>query len=527
MDVSPAAASQLRRLIQEKARRQRESLRLFEPLPSQQRFLKSQAHERLARGSNQSGKTLTAGFEVARAVTGNDPKYPSRGICFCVAKDGGRIGDVVWRTLARPGAFKVIKDPISGQYRAFRPFDPADLLVEHLAQPAEPMIPPRYIKDIGWTDKKSSCPSVVILHSGWEIHFFSSLGKPPQGSKIDLGWFDEEIFDSDWYPEVSARLMARKGRFIWSATPQAGTEQLYRLHEIAEEEYGKPHPRIEEFLMLLEENPHIGQDEKQIFASKMTDEEYRIRVRGEFALLAFKVFPEFEKDMYEVDPFTIPPTWTRYKITDPGRQVCAVLFAAVPPDEDAVYLYDELYLKNCSADMYGREVAVKTRNQQFWAFVIDHQGGRHTEAGSGRTIEDQYSEALRRYKIACETSGCAFTWGSPDKKAGVEAVRDWLRIRGSGKPKLRILRDRLPNFCREMKHFRYKKTKEGPNDDPVDRGDVHLMACARYLALYGPRYHKMPVGKRGATGALAAYQAKQKKKDKTRSINLGPSERAG
>lgn len=873
----------------------------------QAKFLLSNAPERLLRGSNQSGKTLTAAVSVARAVTGLDKRFPPKGIFFCVAKDGGRIGDVVWRALGREGAFHIIRDGNTGAWRGYRPWCDEDRARVDQRIPAPPLIPPRMVKKTAWASKAESEPTIVLLHNGWEIHFFSSLGKPPQGSKVDgclaawstvydpvrkqyrridtidstfhvlsyddgkevilpaskpfikgfgeivraelsngnvihvtrehefmardghmvtaerawldqtplvcrdtsefaagathvermperfrrlslfeqsfslrtaspiphrawrgvfaptngedcgiacalhgtgtnrdcpadcclsahlrgepflrleedglafppfsegalehshgylpgdvlvatpvysrhrlrdfavslagderqtgaflpqenpapgqslssqregdgqsrqsssadqrtfdeslprprsaavvrrergersqphpasaedtgslFGsgasaspgfdsqrhteaatlqrlatgetgngagesispcvyvskleavchgpiwdisvpkthnylyggtissncWFDEEIKDRDWYPEMMARIMTRGGRFVWSATPQAGTEQLYKLHERAEMEAFKKAPKIEEFLLLLDENPHVAEESKRDFAARLSEDEYRVRYEGEFVYLSFKVFPEFKVDLYASEPFSIPPSWTRYMIVDPGRQVCACLFMAVPPPEegDHVYLYDELYLKHCSAELFAKSVAEKVAEQTFQAFIIDHRGGRQTDAGSGRTIEDQYSDALGRKKVKSVATGTGFIWGSDDKKAGVEACRDWMRIRDDGTAKLRLFQDRVPNFLAEIKRFRYKKDPEGRvTDEPEDRGEVHAMACFRYAALYKPSYVKPKLGTRAVSGAYAAYQKLKKSLQKIgESINLGPTPR--
>src|SRR6185369_14786047 len=151
---------------------------------------------------NRSGKTLTGAVEVARAVLGLDPygKYPVRdGVGYCIGKDQGHIGRVVYKKLFRAGAFRIIRDEQTKAWRAYRPWE--DSARKEESKPAPPLIPPRMILEIGWEDKKAEVPNVVRLVTGWELHFFSSLGKPQKGSAINLFWMDEEIVDPSWYPE--------------------------------------------------------------------------------------------------------------------------------------------------------------------------------------------------------------------------------------------------------------------------------------------------------------------------------------
>jgi hypothetical protein len=464
---------------------------------------------------------------VSRAVTGQDPwnKYPKEaGRCFLVGKDGKHVSQVMWRKLSRAGAFWIIRDPATGLWRAFRPLDPWDQQNKDKAKPAPPLIPRRFIRSIAWENKKEGLPSVVTFHNGWELNCYSSLGKPPHGSDIDICWMDEEIVDPEWYPEMSARLLDRGGVLIWGATPQAGTEQLFALHERAQEEYGKDKPAVTEHVMLLRDNPHVSEENKREFAAKLSEQDYEVRVEGNFALLSFKVFPEFDLTSHATPWFEIPTEWTHYAVVDPGRQVCAVLFAAVPPSGEHVYIYDELYLRNCDAELFGQEMSHKAAGKRFHAFVIDHQGGRMHEAGAGLTVEVQYSTALKKYKVSSHATGYHFAWGSADVKAGLEACRGLLRRAKDGKPKLLLLMDKCPNFFWEIKHYRFKRIKGQVTDEPEQRGRVHLMACLRYLACHPPRYVKPPAGKGREQGAIAAFRAKQKRareRDGPKPVRLG------
>lgn len=515
----------LRNIIGEFARRRTESLRLYEPLPSQERFHRSLFQERLLRGSNRGGKTLPAAVEVARAVTGQDPhgKYPrTGGLCVCVGKDGNHCADPMWRKLARSGAFRIIRDLRTGLWRAFHAYDPSDLARVAEAKPAPPLIPQRFIKSIAWNNKKLSQPEKVTLHTGWEIMFRSSEGKPPQGIQADLVWFDEEIIDPDWYPELSGRIVENKGRFIWSATPQAGTEHLFNLHKRAQE----GDRLVEEVLVLLAENKHIDDQAKLDFASKLSPEERRVRIDGDFAIIGHLVYPEYSPLVHNCDWFRIPDNWTRLLAIDPGRQICAVLFAAVPPNGNHVYFYDELYIRQCTAEILGERLKEKCGDHRFHVFLIDGHASRVGEMGSGVTVEQRYIDELKKHRIRSEHGYC-FTWGCDEPKAGELAFRSWLQIRPDGSTKLRVLRGACPEFENEIGRYHYQKIRGLLTDKPLKKYD-HLMDCARYIAAYDPKYVKPKVGKKRLSGAVLALRAKKERqawKDREggrRHIRFGP-----
>jgi hypothetical protein len=525
--LSFADTARFMRVAAELVNRQCEALKLYEPLPIIDRFHACDKDERLLRGSNRAGKTLGAAVEMARAVTGQDPygKYPKTGgKAFLIGLDEQHLGDVMYAKLFRAQAFKMIRDEETGLWRTFH--QAADGHRAAQAKWAPPLIPQRYIKEISWKDKKRFVPGVIRLTTGWEMYFFSSKGAPPQGSDIDLCWPDEEIENEAWYPEMAARLVDRKGKFYWSATPQIASQQLYDLHV----RFEAGDPNIGEFIALLEDNPHIGQTEKDKLYSKYTsDEERRVRIKGEFALSGFKVYPEYSKAIHGLDwDGPIPADWTRYMVVDPGRQVCAVLFGAVPPPGhalgDVIVLYDELYIKQCDAAKFGVLVKEKSEGVAYEAFLIDSHASRITEMGSGLNVEVQYSQALHKSGVKCRRTGCGFTWGADDPKAGQLAVHAWLRIREDGTTKLRVLRGRLPQFEWEVERYHFRRINKLVSDEAEKKHD-HLMDDLRYLAMYMPSWVKPPRVKAPDGYAVKAMKAKaQKRRKKIGSdfVRLGP-----
>lgn len=512
--ASQYRAELVRQAIVEMAKRKVEGLTLYEPLVIQNLFHACAASTRLIRSGNRGGKTLAAAAEVARAVTGQDPyrKYPvNNGRWFCVGKNYEHVGAVMWRKLGRAGAYKIIRDESTGLWRAHRPWNEYDAAYREKVKEAPPLIPPRMVVDIAWESKKESIPAMVKIANGWEMSFYSSEGKPPHGSDIDGWWFDEEIVDEDWYPEMTARTLDRSGKGIWSATPQAGTDQFYQLHEEAERDLGKPSALVVEFTTHLADNPHIRAEDKRRFADSLSPEEALVRIEGEFSLKRKRVYPEFSKITHGVAWFEIPLDWTRYMVVDPGRQVCAVLFAAVPPpdDGDFVYLYDELYITNADAEQFGRRASEKVAQQPMYEFIIDHKGGQISEMGSGVTVEQRYINALRKHKVKSIVTGYGFTWGASNIESGVEAVRSWLMVRPDGTAKVRIIVERCPNLCWEMERYRYREVNGILTDKTQETGRVHQCANFRYLAMRNPQYVRHGVTKARPSPAVLALQHKK------------------
>lgn len=182
---------ELRRVIAELALRKIEGLRLYRPMPFQEAFHASYAPERIIRGSNRSGKTVGAAAEVARALTGTDPfiKYPlNDGICYVVGKQGKEVSQVLFPLLFRPGAFLMIRDLYTKDWRTYDPTNPDDIARKKETKKAPSFVPKRMVTSIAWEDKKRDLPAMITLSTGWRVYFYSSEGKPTQGTAIDLVW---------------------------------------------------------------------------------------------------------------------------------------------------------------------------------------------------------------------------------------------------------------------------------------------------------------------------------------------------
>jgi hypothetical protein len=427
---------------------------------------------------------------MARAFVGKDPfeKYPARaGMYFVFGIDAKHIGSVIYKKLFRAGAFKMVRDPKSMLWRSFNPVTDVALIKE--AKPAPPLIPPRFIDWVVWDQKRAGIPATVVLKNGTEIHFFSINAEMPRGQDIDGAWIDEEAVKSGIVAEIMARLVDRGGRLLWSATPQSGGDQLFDLMEAAGNE------DVDLFHAHILDNPHIAEEEKDIFYRNLSEDERRVRWHGEPMLSGFTVYPEFSRVVHsfpEGRSWQVPDDWARYISVDPGRQVCAILFLAVPPPwvGQFVVIHDELYLEKCDAEMFGKELGLKSKHGvTYEAAFIDGNQCRVSDMGGGRSIEDQYREAMFKHGVRVRTGG--FTWGADDLAPGIEKVRTWLRVGSNGTPYCRIIIENCPWLCREMLKYRYAKDPKTGMPSPagkVVKKNDHLVDNFRYFAMADPRW---------------------------------------
>jgi hypothetical protein len=497
------------------------------------------ASERIVLGGNRSGKSLSTFVEDARAVTGQDPygKYPQEGgNLVIVGRNWPHIGLVCYPMLFRAGAFKIIRDGESGEWRAFDPVRDSERAKE--AKPAPPLVPPRFVSEVSWVLKNAGYCQRVVLTTGWTIHFFSSEGEPPQGFPADLVHLDEDVSNPSWVGEMQARLSDRKGRMLWSAMPHSKNDALLGLCERADKELedGVENPIIRKFTFRFLDNAHIDPAEKEKNVARWSAlgvDELRMRAEGEFTQDSILMYPSFNPTVHmfprEALPAgTVPAEWTRYVSIDPGHTVMACLFAAVPPDEKMILVYDELYIRNANALIWGEEFARKAQEQHFYAMIMDMHGGTLRDLGSGRLPCDLYAEQLRERGIKAQMTGHQFIPGSDDIGARTALVRQMLHIRGDGSTRLKFLESGTPELIREIKRYKKKvlQSNSGPfiTDMPNTRGEVHAVQCLEYLCAYEPKYHQPPL-RPGPEPWYVKWRADRKKRqgdDGSGYVVLGP-----
>ena len=487
--------------------RRLEALRLYIPMPKQEDFHKCMSSERLVIGGNRSGKSACSFVEDARAATGQDPhgKYPKEGgNLVIIGKNWQHIGMVVYPMLFKAGAFRIIKDEDTGQWRAFNPG--SDAARQKDSKPAPPLIPPRLIKDMSWVQKNAGYLNKAELNNGWTIYCFSSEGEPPQGFQADLVHIDEDINNERWVGEMQARLSDRKGRFVWSAMPWSKNDALLGLCERADkaEELGQETPIIKKFVLRFLDNDHIDPEEKKKNIERWSAlgmDELRMRAEGEFTTESTLMYPTFNASVHmmsrsDLPDGQIPSDWTRYVGIDPGHAVMATLFLAIPPDERFWLIYDELYIRNCNALIWGEQFCTKAMEQNIYTGVMDMHGGALRDLGSGRLPHELYSEELKKRKFRFQLTNTQFIPGSDDIQARTALVRQALHIKGDGTTKLKFLEGGCPNLLREIKRYRKKTTTVNGQvyvtDEPQTRGEVHACQVLEYLCAHEPKYHKPP-----------------------------------
>lgn len=522
---------ELKALLAEHARRGMEALRLYRPLPFQEEFHASRFRETLLMKATRAGGSVAGFAEDARAALGCDPydKYPKKdGVIVCVGWGEGHIGRVIHRLLFRPGAFSIIKDRQTGEYRPFRPWAPdvrddahgeyGDGGREDESEPAPPLIPKRRIKGkIAWVKRSHNIFAKVELDTGWTLYAANSAGDPEQfqGFKVHLYHIDEDIDRPGWYTEATSRTQEVSGMLRWTAMPHGRNGELIELSKRCEEQEGQPNQISKKITATMYHNPYLPKkalEENARIWMAMGEDVFNQRALGRVTMDDVRMYPTFDERIHDYHKQEsslckllqerrgqAPHEWCRYLIVDPGHTICAVLFVAVPPPDkygDHIYVEDELYIKQATVAMFGQGVKRKVGDKSYQAFIIDAHGGRLTGLVGGPSPREQYAAELARLDVFSVETKSDFLMGSDQLEGRENALRAWLSIRPDGLTKLLVNRETCPNFCKEMVGFMKKFDDKGGRRIVLNEGNrrahTHLVECAEYAAAHGCRYVQPP-----------------------------------
>jgi hypothetical protein len=210
---------------------------------------------------------------------------------------------------------------------------------------------------------------------------------------------------------------------------------------------------------------------------------------------------EFDARHHLIDPFFVPPSWTRIRVFDFGFTnpfVCQ--WWAADPD-GRIYLYREVYMTQRTVKVHAAQINQRSQGETFAANVADH------DAEDRATLHENG------------------IWTEPADKSilvGIQAMTERLKIAGDGRPRIFIFRNALIErdetlttarkpVCTldEFDVYQWGKTADGRpiKELPMDVNN-HGMDGARYACMwFDKRFGRAPtsLGADPAVSILAKF----------------------
>ena len=469
---------------------------------------------------NRSGKTTVAWIDMLLDIVPCDPKWR-------IFTHHG----VNWRPYAPPSdgfvtaiaSYELVNLQSTIWPQVIRKWTPRKFLCEYASYGGG--IP----RTINW--KQS--PKIQTQFLNLWLMYYSMNQTPFESQAVDRFMWDEQG-EEPKFDGADERLRTRNGRHVFSLTPhkvegRPDTGAGSWIHDLDMGHTKKGH-NVKFFkCSLLDDVPDWIYPENQKIAAynkwiiepeknndRKTKKEGESRLFGHWHETGGLVYDEWDRAIHLVDPFEIPPDWTRYRAMDWGRvNPTACLWGAVSPCGD-LYIYDMYYKQGAIVSEIARAVIEKSGNQRRVVGIMrDEKTGQNYERWEEVQKTKFFKTVLDSRSYQVKNPNGVLTIGRMFANEGlmvrpacgndtyltVPVVKEWLapdwtkthpHTGKEGRPKVFIFRT-LSLFIQHIEHYvnvdvtRKKDNTTYAAERPRQKDD-HDMDAFRYMIMENPRY---------------------------------------
>lgn len=227
----------------------------------------------------------------------------------------------------------------------------------------------------------------------------------------------------------------------------------------------------------LYDNPYLTEDgDYEAMLLSLPEVQRRQLLEGNWDIAEGAAFPEFNRNVHVVEPFDIPTDWRRFRAADYGySSPSAVLWFALDPNYDILYVYRELYVKGLTAvDLAKQVMSCEVRDRVDYG-VLDSSCW-HQRGFVGPTLAEQMIQAGCRWRPADRAKG--------SRVAGKNEIHRRLQVDPvTEKPGL-VFFSNCTNIIAQLPSV--PLDKKNPEDVDTSSED-HLYDALRYGIMSRPR----------------------------------------
>ena len=410
--------------------------------------------ERMFLAANRVGKSIAGAYEVACHLTGNYPSWWA-GRVFDHPIDAWVVG---------PDA-RTVRDTIQKE------------LLGSVGEEGTGMIPAHALgKSTSLQGTPGAIDTIKVKHisGGWSTIGFKNYKQDIQafmGTARHVIWCDEECPIEIWN-ECNIRTATTKGIMLATFTPLEGLTRMVinfcknadfllgakpiaglTVEDDEENETVAAYKSKAVVQAGWDDAPWLTEDVKARLLSDTPEHLRDARSKGIPTMGAGNVFAT-PIESVTVPPFAIPDNWPRMYALDVGWNRTAALWAALDPNSDTLYLYDEHY--KGEQEPFHHAYAIKSRGE--WVQGVIDPATRGRSQVDGTKLYSLYKQLGLKLFLA-----------KNEREAGISAIAQRL---STGKLKVfSTLRD----FPKE--YMLYRRDTRGR---VIDEND-HLMDCMRYI----------------------------------------------
>lgn len=417
-----------------------------EHYPKHMRFFGSggSLRERIFMAANRVGKTVAGAYEMACHLTGQYPDWWT-GRRFNHPVQAWAAGDTGQTTR------DVVQVALLGEEHGTGMLA-KDVILKTVNRPGVP----------------NAIDTVQIQHaSGGVSHLgfksFDQKRRSFQGTGKHVIWLDEEC-PQDVYSEAAVRTMTTKGLIYVTFTPLSGLTafiQDFMGAAAAMEEKGE-HVSKGITMAGWDDVPHLSEHDKREILEATPDYLKESRSKGTPGLGSGAIY-RIPRDEVECDIIALPPWFRRGYAMDVGWNCTAVVFFAIDPERDIMYIYDVYKRGHAEPDVHTAAIKRRYVHKQPLFGVIDPASGASSQKDGEKLLNLYRKEGLKLMRADNAV------------EAGIEAV-----YRRLSTGRLKVFRGLSEWFDEYALYRRNEKGKIVKEDD-------HLMDATKYAVLSGEK----------------------------------------
>lgn len=414
----------------------------YRPHPKQLDFHMKKGTGRLYIGGNRSGKTVAGVCEDIWWLTGRHPyqKVPE-------PPTFGRLVTVDFKN----GVEKIIL-PVLRQW-----------------------LPVSELRDGSWERSYNKNLNVLTLRNGSKLEIMSHEQPLEKfaGTSRHFLHMDEECPESI-FKESKVRLIDTSGHWWMTMTPVEGMTWVFEQIFDAED------PNIDIITVDIDDNPYLPQSAKDEILSGLSEEDQKIRGRGEFVAIGGLVLREFDYSRHVIKPRLPPRSWRVFGSIDHGyNNPTAILYHGISPDGHVV-TFAEHYRAEWTVKQHAQKIKEMNdafrRDPDIW---IGDPAMQQRQAVTGHSIRIEYS-----------MSGVPVALGKNNVLAGLDKMNMYLQ-----QDKWFITQN-CNNLLKEIRKYRWKsytsaklKDMNNKREEPQKKDDHAIDSC-RYMFSFMPNLGK-------------------------------------
>ncbi len=181
----------------------------------------------------------------------------------------------------------------------------------------------------------------------------------------------------------------------------------------------------------------------------LPEDRKRAMLYGDWDVFEGQYFPEFRRDTHTCEAFPIPDSWKKYRVFDYGFDMFAAYFVAMDT-EGRAYFYKEIYegeQKELKDGNHGTGLTIYEAARKLSDISTEEEKRSLTFAPPD--MWNRRQESGRSAQEIFASYGVPLYKTSNSRVQGWMDVKDWLRVREDGKPRIIVFRNCV-NLIRTM-----------------------------------------------------------------------------